>query len=501
MKKLFLRIFILFLISVNFITCKKALEPELFSELTNANFPKSQNDANAVLAGFYSNFNHDWIGIYCAINTGQEFIPNTTTVTTRPGSWRYMSTTVTDEVFDNWNANGMGNQFNWGADSYWGLIKLLPVVARTTSFIEGLKSSPLPDALKKSTTAETKCLRAWMMFLMYDFYGPVNARVDPATLSDTTYTPRPSKQQYIDWMVKDLTEAIPDLMTRTNKTTSWGKVNKGLASMLLMKIYMNDKQWDKAKLVAESITTMGYSLLPSYKQVFTDEGNSEVVWASPSGINVPSRHMPCSTPGDIVSMLGQKVDGGWNGQYIPWEFVEKYQNQDKRLETIAQQYTTASGRIIRKKTGGLVNGAIAFKYVLPDDVTKLGNFNTVGFRYSDVLLSLSEIENELNGPTEVAIGYAKQVTDRASSTLDIPTITASKDAFRKFLSDERGRELYWEGWRRQDMIRMGTWLPWGISKGFLTAGADNLKYLLYPIRPSIVIESRGIVKQNPGYSK
>ncbi len=340
-----------------------------------------------------------------------------------------------------------------------------------------------------------------MMFLMYDFYGPVNARVDPATLSDTTYTPRPSKQQYIDWMVKDLTEAIPDLMTRTNKTTSWGKLNKGLASMLLMKIYMNDKQWDKAKLVAESITTMGYSLLPSYKQVFTDEGNSEVIWASPSGINVPSRHMPCSTPGDIVSMLGQKVDGGWNGQYIPWEFVEKYQTQDKRLETIAQQYTTASGRIIRKKTGGLVNGAIAFKYVLPDDVTKLGNFNTVGFRYSDVLLSLSEIENELNGPTEVAIGYAKQVTDRASSTLDIPTITASKDAFRKFLSDERGRELYWEGWRRQDMIRMGTWLPWGISKGFLTAGADNSKYLLYPIRPSIVIESRGIVKQNPGYSK
>ncbi len=144
MKKLFLRIFILFLISINFISCKKALEPELFSELTNANFPKSQNDANAVLAGFYSNFSHDWNGLYCAINTGQENNSGG-----RPGSWRYMSTAVTDEVFDNWNANGMGNQFNWGADSYWGLIKLLPVVARTTSFIEGLKSSPLPDALKR----------------------------------------------------------------------------------------------------------------------------------------------------------------------------------------------------------------------------------------------------------------------------------------------------------------------------------------------------------------
>lgn len=491
MKKLFFSFLIVLITCANFIACKKALEPEVFSQLTSANFPKTQNDANAILTGFYANFSHDWGGLYCAINTGQEDNSGP-----RPGSWRYMSTTVTDEVFDNWNANGMGNQFNWGSNSYWGLSKLLPVVARSTAFIESLKTSPLPDALKKSATAETKCLRAWMMFLMYDFYGPINARVDPATLADTTYTARPTKEQYLGWMIKDLTEAIPDLMTRTNGTSSWGKVNKGLASMLLMKIYMNDKQWTNAKTVAESITTMGYSLLPSYKQVFIDEGNSEVIWASPSGINVPSHHMPCSTPGDIASMLGQQVDVGWGGQFIPWAFVEKYQTQDTRLETIAQQYTNNNGRIIRRGPNGLANGAIAFKNVIPISKSKVGDFSTVAFRYADVLLSLAEIENELNGPTATAVAFAKQISDRAASTLNLPAITASKEAFRVFLSDERGRELYWEGWRRQDMIRMGTWLPWGESLGFNPKSTQTL----FPIRPSIVLESRGIVKQNPGYT-
>ena len=482
MKKIFCCTLIMLFISTNFSSCKKELEPEFFSQLTSNNFPSSQKDVNSILTGFYANFRHDWFGLYCAI--------------TRT-SWRYLSSIVTDETVDNWNADGMGNQFNWGANGYGGLFSLAPVVARTTGFLESLKTSPLSDDLRKSAAAETKTLRAWMMFLMYDFYGPVNVRLDASKLADTSYSARPSKQEYLGWMIKDLTEAMPDLMTRTNGTQSWGKVNKGLASMLLMKIYMNDKQWAQAKTVAESITTMGYSLLPSYKNVFAQEGNNEVVWASPSGVNVPSRHIPCSTPWDIAGMLGQKVDQGWGGQFIPWDFYNKYPAGDKRLETIATEYLSVDGTVKRKDSpnmGELRHGAIAFKNVVPYEKNRLGDFQTVGFRYADVLLSLAEIENELNGPTSAAVAYAKQVTDRAG--IEIPdNAKASKEAFRLYLSDERGRELYWEGWRRQDMIRMGTWLPWGLSKGFNA----QTKHLLFPIPPSIINESRGKITQNPGY--
>jgi hypothetical protein len=482
MKKILYSAVVLLCLSISFTACKKQLEPEFFSQLTANNFPASQKDVNSILTGFYANFRHDWNGLYCAI--------------TRT-SWRYMSIIVTDEVKDNWNGDGMGSQFNWGANGYGGLFSLAPVVARTTGFLESLKTAPLSEDLKKSAVAETKCLRAWMMFLMYDFYGPVNVRLDASKLADTSYTARPTKQEYLGWMIKDLTEAMPDLLTRTNGTPSWGKVSKGLASMLLMKIYMNEKQWAQAKTVAESIMGMGYTLLPVYKNVFIQEGNNEVVWASPSGVNVPSRHIPCSTPWDIAAMLGQKVDQGWGGQFIPWDFYDKYPAQDTRLETIASEYLSVDGTVKKRNSaniGELRHGAIAFKNVVPYEKNRVGDFQTVGFRYADVLLSLAEIENEISGPTPAAVAYAKQVTDRAG--IDIPnSARASKDAFRLYLSDERGRELYWEGWRRQDMIRMGTWIPWGLSKGF----SAQPKHVLFPIPPSIINESRGKIAQNPGY--
>jgi len=463
----------------NFTSCKKQLEPEFFSQLTSNNFPKTEKDVNLLLTGFYSEFNHDWNKLYCAITDG---------------SWRFASSKVTDEVRDNWSAN---NSFNWGVGGYGGLFVYLPTIARTTEFIETVKNSPLPDPIKKSAIAETKCIRAWLMFYLYDFYGPINVRLDASKLSDLTYSLRPSKQEYLDWMIADLNAAIPDLLDKTNGTSSWGKVNKGLAQMILLKIYMNDKQWDKAKVVGQSLLTMGYTLLPSYKEVFQKEGNNEVVWACPSGVNVPSRHIPCSTPGNVKSLLGVDVDPGWAGQFMPWSFYDKYPKEDKRLETIATEYIDVSGVLRKRNTsneGALWQGAIAFKNIITYDKNKLGNFSTVAFRYADVLLGMAEIENELNGPNAAAIAYAKQVTDRAG--IAIPSgATTSKETFRIFLSDERGRELYWEGWRRQDMIRMGTWFTWGVSMGY----APTNKHLLFPIKPSIINESRGIITQNPGY--
>ena len=109
---------------------------------------------------------------------------------------------------------------------------------------------------------------------------------------------------------------------------------------------------------------------------------------------------------------------------------------------------------------------------------------------------MAEIENELNGPTNKALDYLKQITDRAGVTHSIPTdIQSSKEKFKEFLLAERGRELYFEGWRRQDMIRFDKYIEYGLSKGF--PAKDHM--VLFPIPPQVIIESGGIVEQNPGY--
>jgi hypothetical protein len=68
--------------------------------------------------------------------------------------------------------------------------------------------------------------------------------------------------------------------------------------------------------------------------------------------------------------------------------------------------------------------------------------------------------------------------------------------------NERGRELYWEGHRRTDLVRYGllttsTYLwPW---KGGVASGtAVDSKYNIFPI-PADNLTSNPKLTQNPGY--
>ena len=79
----------------------------------------------------------------------------------------------------------------------------------------------------------------------------------------------------------------------------------------------------------------------------------------------------------------------------------------------------------------------------------------------------------------------------------------NSDLTLDFILDERARELYWEGFRRTDLIRFnrfteGSYL-WPF-KGGVAAGTavDNFRKL-YPIPANVVLASGGVIKQNTGY--
>jgi len=75
-------------------------------------------------------------------------------------------------------------------------------------------------------------------------------------------------------------------------------------------------------------------------------------------------------------------------------------------------------------------------------------------------------------------------TVRGASTL--PSLTLD------ILLDERGRELYWESFRRQDLIRFGKFLAAWQEKP-----ASEAKYLLFPI-PDNQLGNPNLI-QNTGY--
>ena len=71
-----------------------------------------------------------------------------------------------------------------------------------------------------------------------------------------------------------------------------------------------------------------------------------------------------------------------------------------------------------------------------------------------------------------------------------------------FILDERGRELYWECFRRTDLIGFGEFTsgsylwPWkgGVSNG---TGVDG-HYAIFPL-PITDLQSNSNLTQNPGY--
>ena len=68
--------------------------------------------------------------------------------------------------------------------------------------------------------------------------------------------------------------------------------------------------------------------------------------------------------------------------------------------------------------------------------------------------------------------------------------------------DERGRELYYEGFRRQDLIRFGLFTSdkylWEFKGGVQAGKAVDDRFNLYPIMSSD-LNANGNLKQNPGY--
>jgi hypothetical protein len=168
----------------------------------------------------------------------------------------------------------------------------------------------------------------------------------------------------------------------------------------------------------------------------------------------------------------------------------------------------------------LYYGAIAVKWLISKERSSKGQYCMPAFRYADVLLSAAEIENELNGPTAKAKQYLKLVTDRSGTTdgknfLNVETgdsvmgasmalATTNKQVFRDFLFAERGRELYWEGWRRMDMIRfknangVSRYLEYA-SKIRPTISTSDTKWLLFPLPIQATMPAGGLYEDNPGY--
>ncbi|NQX42295.1 RagB/SusD family nutrient uptake outer membrane protein [Pedobacter steynii] len=381
-------------------------------------------------------------------------------------------------------------------------------VSRATLLMDDLQRTPMNDKRKQEFVAEVQCARGQYMFFLYDFYGTAGVVMDPAILRDPgneVILERMPKNDFVNLIEKDLKESAAVLPERY-AGPDFGRFTKGTAYAILAKLYLQEKRWNDAEQVCREILKLGYELQPSYASVFAveNEKNKEVIWAvsclseGGDGNTWMTHVVPPNYP--LKNTLIQR----WNVHSTPWRFYDKYEKGDNRLKSLIGEFkylpagATDSVLATRYNYEHLKNGAIPIKY--PEDPKqtseKAGNDKVI-YRYSDVLLELAEAINEQNGPTPEAIGYVEQIRKRVGLPNSIPaSATAGKDAFSDFILDERGRELFCEGHRRRDLIRHNKFISTAHQEGYISAQSYMV---LFPLPQNILDESKGKIKQNPGY--
>lgn len=150
-----------------------------------------------------------------------------------------------------------------------------------------------------------------------------------------------------------------------------------------------------------------------------------------------------------------------------------------------------------------ITGLRAVKYV-PDYTGNLTNYgdNKGGnwlmmFRYADVLLMVAEAKMRAASPDNAGalqlVNQIRTARGAAQLTNTMTLVNTSNTYAPNTLLAERGRELYWEGVRRTDLIRFGVF-----TKAWAYKPASDPKYMLFPI-PSAALAVNPNLKQNGNY--
>ncbi|WP_254411854.1 RagB/SusD family nutrient uptake outer membrane protein [Dyadobacter diqingensis] len=367
-----------------------------------------------------------------------------------------------------------------------------------------------PSAVQK---AEAQFIRAYNMFWVMDYWGVVPVREVTQGVNDLPKVL--SRSDAFDYIVKDLTEALPNLPKAGPSATN-GTANKAAANFLLAKLHLNkavyksatpagpytfDKaDMDKVAGYVDAITADGYALEKDYFSTFSASAKTEPILLVLEG-TAQNRWF-------MTLHYGQNPSG-WNGFTTLADFYDTFEAKDSRIGApakkdgtqysgiglgflIGPQYTDKGEAVIDTRTQKPLSftrdvplsGAATDKGIRVIKYHPANSGKYILMRYAEAYLMKAEAQ--LRGGNAAG---ALTTINTLRTTRGATTIASLTEAN---LFDEIGRELYWEGGKRTTEIRF--------SK-FTTGQGASVKEaytVLYPI-PSAALVSNPNLVQNDGY--
>jgi hypothetical protein len=386
-----------------------------------------------------------------------------------------------------------------------------------------LSESQISNHDKESIIAQAKFIRAATYFALVSAWENVPIiEHETKDLSQSSIEVSQSKADVVyQFIIKDLKDAIAILPSKQGG----GRATKGASQALLAKVYLQmtgfplnqtDKFVPAEALLSEVMSSGTYDLLPNYANVFdlNHEQSVEMVFAfgmQGPGINEGGNLSTFYGPDGSVSN-----GGGWGTCYINQEFESSYDRNDLRLrnniavhnadlmtpeEAVAVDPSTWSG----DKTPWRGWKWHASK---PNNYANDTPFDNPYIRYADVLLMYAEARNGQGKLTQADIDVTvNRLRARARNTpTSVPNmVLGSKQQNSDEILSERRKELCFEGWRRNDLIRFGKYKETILAinqGGWSTAGNPGPNYQDFKIRwpiPHAEIQLNPKLIQNEGY--
>ncbi len=389
--------------------------------------------------------------------------------------------------------------------------------------------------------AEAKFLRAYFSYIVCDLFGQVQHR--PATAAVNDLPAVFTRAQAIDYIISELESVVSTLPAYTHGTRNMA--TKEAAEFLLAKAYLNKAVYkqdptkpagpftfasaDMNKVISlcDAISSnTNLSIATNYWDNFKwDNGDKSTenifVRQNSQGINV----VWATAMGNHYN----QAPSGWNGFTTLSDFYNSFEDGDIRKKAAIAGYTDVVGmnagfqvgQIQGPQGGHIGNPLVNLKdrsgnpLIFTSDVSLFFSTETKGIRTNKYPLDPSSIngggwgsQNEyvffrlsdarlmkaeaiLRGgaatlgetPASIVNGIRSNRGVSALGTVDLTALLA-----------ERGRELYLETWRRNDLVRYG---KFNDPVGERPKASDGTR-VVFPI-PIISLSSNPNLKQNAGY--
>lgn len=417
---------------------------------------------------------------------------------------------------------------------------------------------------------EARAVRAILYYHLVDLFGRVPLVTSSKTvMADVNQSSRSEVYQFIVDELTDCIPHLPSGKCQ-NMGKYYGRVTKAVGYMAMVKVAINSPilskdDWNDGSLVGgiakvapyvnqagknikialdgttrdawetvlycqKQIEKEGYSLQPNFSQNFskTNDSSVENIWTQPSDGTTykVSDYNPTRTlHAAHASAYGLQ---GWNGACATVEQMKVFKygtdEQDPRMDmTFFYGPVFVDGKPI---DAGLGDGAqlcynpmdvvVDFKEDVPNQILKFAgarmskyevdnttssylnhNNDKVFWRYADALLLAAEAKVRMgqSGDAEV-----NEIRDRVQAG-------QKSNVTLQDILDERMLEFSYEGMRRQDQIRFGTYTEpttdryAGVHHNVATGDyvVDNTGFTtVFPI-PTSVLELNTKLTQNPGY--